>query len=344
SIYRQLDLRDVVGIQAPHGLGEALLIAGEPQHAQQQFRESLDLARAVADISYESENLQMLGWASLGTIGTGDYANAVAYFKQSLSISEAAHLEWHTMCSRLGHGLALAALGDYGRGFEDIQRAKQIAEKMGITRFLCMTVDGLGQLYQELDLFEQAEALHTEGFERLMRREWSYWLPRLQANRAIDRMRHGDLDVQAELEMALQIGLSENQIAHVQRALEGLAELFIRRGEPEMALRYADDLAARASAGEMQEMLAQGQRWRGEALLQLGDHAGAEQALLAALDAAGRTGKRRLLMDIHDALARCADARGDSAAADQQRQAAEQQRRIILDSLHDPALRAGLQR
>ncbi len=344
NIYRQLELRDVVGIQAPHGLGEALLIAGEPQHAQIQFRESLDLARAVGDISYESENLQMLGWASLGTIGTGDYANAVAYFEQSLSITVAAHLEWHTMCNRLGYGLALAALGDYGRGFDEIHRARQIAERMGITRFLCMAIDSLGQLYQELDLFEQAEALHTEGAQRLMYREWSYWLPRLQANRAIDRMRQGDLAVEADLEMALQIGLAENQFAHVQRALEGLAELYIQRREPELALRYADDLSARASAGAMQEMMAQGQRWRGEALLQLGDHARAEQSLLAALDAAGRTGKRRLLMDIYDALARCAQARGDSVAADQQHQAAEQQRHIILDSLHDPALRAGLQR
>jgi len=344
DICRDLDLRDIVGIQAPHGLGEALLLAGEPVAALKRFRESLDLARAVGDISYESENLQMLGWASLGTIGTGNYANAAAYFEQSLSISVPARLEWHTMCNLVGNGLAVAARGDYGRGFELLNLGRQIAEKLQITRFICMAVDSLGQLYQDLDLPEQAEALHAAGVERLMRREWSYWLPRVQANHAIDRMRQGNLDVQAELEMALRIGLEDGQIGNGLRALEGLAELHIRRGEPEVALRYADDLLARASADEMQEILAQAQRWRSEAYMQLDNLAQAEDALRDGLDAASKSGKRRLIMDVHEALARCAEARGDSATAAYERRAADEERRIILASLDDPALRAGLQR
>ncbi|MCC6612731.1 MAG: tetratricopeptide repeat protein [Anaerolineae bacterium] len=344
DICRALDQRDIVGIQAPHGLGEALLLSGEPDRALMQFRESLDLARANSDISYESENLQMLGWASLGTIGTGDYANAESYFEQSLSLTAAAHLEWHTMCNLVGLGLAVAARGDYGRGFELLHRGRALAEKLKITRFFCMAVDSLGQLYQELDLPEQAEVYHAAGVERMLRREWSHWLPRVQANHAIDRMRQGDLDVQAELEMALSVALEDNQIAHGLRAFEGLTELYIRRGEPAVALRYADDLLARAIADEMQEMQAQAQRWRGEAFLLLGDLEQAEDAFQEALDAAGKIGKRRVLMDVHEALARSADARGDSTTAAHERQAAELHRRSILSSLDDPALRTGLQR
>ena len=72
SQYDGLGLADLVAVQAYHGRGEAHYAHAEPAAAIVCYSRSLDLARAIGDKSYESENLMMIGHACVGTTGCGD--------------------------------------------------------------------------------------------------------------------------------------------------------------------------------------------------------------------------------------------------------------------------------
>ena len=320
AICRELGLTDLIAVQALHGLGESLLFSGHPQAAIDAYRESLELARGIGDKSYEAENQMMIAWAMVGSIGLAAYDEAEQAMQAALSISRTTHIEWHEMCSRIGLGLILGYRGDYQAGIETVRQGLQKAEKLGIPRLYSLALDNEGQLLQDLNLYEQAEDVHRQGMETAMQVEYAFWLPRLQANYAIDRMRQGDLNVENDLTHALTLAMESGQEAHAVRALEGLAELAVKRGEGSESLAYADQLLDLATPRGLQEVIGQAQRWRGEALLAMDDLDGAAQALTAALEIAEGVGRARLVWDIHDALARLHDAKGESAKAETHRE------------------------
>ncbi|MBI5670690.1 MAG: tetratricopeptide repeat protein [Chloroflexi bacterium] len=342
ALYRQLGLRDVVGVQALHGLAEVLLMSGQPESACASFQESLNLALEIGDRSYEAENLSMIGWTALGTIGMADYSRALDSFSRALAFSEAAHLGWHTICSQVGLGLVYGAMGDYRQGFDRAQQGYRLAESFGNLRFMSMALDSLGQLYQDLNLYSRAEAAHARGRELALRSESTFWLPRLQANAAIDRLRQGDVHVAADLHEALDMALGRDQGMHAARCLEGLAELHLTLGQPERALEAARRLLELAQAGGLREMIAQAHRWAGEALLAAGSLPEAEAELKQAGALASDIGRVRLLWDVHTALVRLYVTQGHDEAGQLHQHAAREIVARIRHNLPDDDLRAGL--
>jgi len=341
-ICHQLGLHDIVALQAYHGMGESLVMSGQPGQAIEHFTQSLELARQVGDHSYESENLQMIGWALLGTIGIGDYRRALDFHQQALAISLDDHLYWHTMCGFIGIGMAQGCLGDYEAGLANAQRAHQLAEAVGLARFRSMALDTLGQHFQDLNLLDQAEAIHNQGVNVMLKAESTFWLSRLQANRAIDRLRQGNLNVGDELMSALEIALSRGQEFHATRCLEGLAELHGARREPERTLYYAGKLLALAAERDMREMKASAHRWRGEAFLLLEQLDEAAIELEHALRIADTVSRLRLIWDIHAALARCYRQRGDDGRATEHEAAVRGIVARIAANLKSDDLRLGL--
>jgi tetratricopeptide (TPR) repeat protein len=342
AICQDLGLRDIVAVQAHHGMGESLVMSGQPEQAIEHFTKSLELARLVGDQSYEAENLQMIGWGLLGIVGTGDYRAALDHQQQAVDISLDSHLHWHTMCSLIGYGLAQGGTGDYAQGMMSIQKALKMAESVGLARFRSMALDALGQHFQDLNLLEQAEALHTQGINAMLRAESTFWLPRLQANHAIDRIRQGDLSVGDELIAALEIALERGQEFHAVRCLEGLAELHIARGEPELALQYADQLGTLADERHMREMKTQALRWRGEAFMLRGQLEDARAELGQAAQLADQVGHMRITWDIQAAQARCARMLGDEVGAARHEAAVQKIIAHIAANLPGDDLRLGL--
>jgi tetratricopeptide (TPR) repeat protein len=278
----------------------------------------------------------------MGLVGVGDYRQALVYFPKALAISRDAHLDWHRTCTHIGYGLALGAVGNYGEGLLNIAQGCELAESVGLTRLRSMGLDALGQHYQDLNLPKKAEAVHTQGMYLMLQAESTFWLPRLQANRAIDRLRQGDLHVGGDLLEALDITSKRGQEFHAVRCLEGLAELSIAQGKYQLALNYADQLAALAEPRDMREMLAQAFRWRGEALLAERDIPGAEAEFNRALELATWVGRVRLLWDIHSALAACRRVVGDFDAARHHDSCAHDILARITDGLPDHQMRTGL--
>jgi tetratricopeptide (TPR) repeat protein len=173
------------------------------------------------------------------------------------------------------------------------------------------------------------------------RAESTYWLPRVKANLAIDRLRQGDLNVGGDLQDALNMALERQQQMHATRCLEGLAELALARGEPERALGYADHLRELAQTGGLREMLAQSSRWRGEALTALNQFDEAEAELLRDLREATEIGRLRMAWDTHLALARLYRLRGQADLVVRHESLASEISHRIARALPEEISRAG---
>jgi DNA-binding SARP family transcriptional activator len=340
ALARALDLRDLVAIQAHHGLGETFFMGGQYQPAREHFERSLALARQAGDKAYEAENLYMLAAADLGYLGAG-YARARDLAAQSLAISQAAHMDWHMGPAMFIHALACGSLGDYQRGVEFARRSVAFTAHASML-FHATALDKLGYLYQDLNLLPQAEAAHAEGLAMAERLDTRWWRPRLQTNLALDRLRQGDSTVGGALQAALDLTVATGLHIHGAYALAGLAELAVARGEAASALGHARALAAMAQAGGMREMAAQASRWEGQAHALAGDHAAAEAALTRALAQAQALGRVRLVWDVHVALACLHQVQGQASLAEHHQAAGRRLRAQVLEGL-DAELRLGLE-
>jgi predicted ATPase/DNA-binding CsgD family transcriptional regulator len=327
DIAQRLGLRDLTATQALHGLGEALLYAGEPSKAHESFLAAYEIASSISNLDQIAENLEMIGWALLGTMGLGDNRGAAEYFHRALEFSEKAQMSWHTACTLHGLAAAQAADGDYVSAIATSLRGLELSEVVGVSRFTAMGLDTLGMIYQDLGRFTEAEALHSRAITILLRQEWVYWLPRLYANLAIDRLRSGNLDVGKMLREALDLAVTSAQIVHVLRPLEGLAELHLALGEAELTLGYADQLLAIAQAGGLRQAEASARYWRGEALMALGLGDEAKRELSAALALIAQVEYRLMERLIREAYARCLTMVGEREAAAGARAAAS---RVVL--------------
>jgi hypothetical protein len=128
-------------------------------------------------------------------------------------------------------------------------------------------------------------------------------------------MRLGDLEVKPALNDTLRRARENDERSQMVRCLEGLAELALRRGEPDACRTLADEMLALADGAAMKELAARGHLWRGEALAASGQRdAGLEHLALAAA-AAEKIGRVRLAKDATEALARIGGDRAERARA-----------------------------
>jgi tetratricopeptide (TPR) repeat protein len=334
----RLQVEDIVTVQALHGRAEAFCAAARPNQAITMFEESLALARRVGNRRYEGENLQMVGWCSLGITGTADYARARKVLKESLEISEDSQVGWNSDITLSFYGWTLACQGDYRQGLALIQEAIERLRANGLVRFLSMAYDFLGYLYQDLNLTQAALEMFTLGLNTALQGQVGFWMPRLSANVAITRLRLGDLSAVGELEVAFAVATEDYQRFHAVRALEGLLEAGILTGEPDRTLHYADVLQSMCELGNLRELHMQVHRWRSAAYRLLGqlDRAAGELAL--AQEIAATIERPRLQWDLYSEAALQAIARGDLAQATEHQNAMHAIARRIANNLKDPAL------
>jgi transcriptional regulator with XRE-family HTH domain/tetratricopeptide (TPR) repeat protein len=303
AICQSLGLTDLIAVQAYHGRGEAFVTAAQPRQAIADFTESLQLARRLGDRAYEAENLQMLGWASLGPFGLGDYAEGRRLLHESLAICQAHGLDWHSLATLIGLAHATGATGDYTAGLEFARQARAAAEAIGAARFVTFALDAEGDIWRDLGDLARAREAHQRGLDLAGQSDVAFWVPRLRANLAIDRLRGGDDAVDDELAGALAAARAGNLTWHVGRCLEGVAEAALARGQTAAVLAAADELLHTGTANGLREWVAHAQRWRGAALLRSGEQLAAGEALRQGLALAEVVGRERLIADLQAELA-----------------------------------------
>lgn len=342
EICQELGLTDLIAVQAYHGRAEAYWISGHPDQSIEMFNESLKLARQINDKSYESENHQMLCMMYTGMFGIAEYDKGTKHGLKSLEISEEAHLHWHAVPAMYSMTLMSMGIGDYQKAYDYVTRAKAQAKEIGALRFFALGLDFEAMLYQELNLFDRAEAAHRKGVDISLENRTEFFLPSLQAGLAIDKLRQGDLHIGENLLQALANAKDRDQVVFVARCLEGLIELSLAKGDPPAAMDYAEQLLKIAEAGALREVLAKVFYWRGQAQIALDTMDSAEGNLLAAQDLATEIGSPRLRWDVHAALSDLYAEIGNDQLRNRHDAAVEEIVGRISKDLTDPELRLGL--
>lgn len=314
EICRLLGSQDLIAIQACHGLAETYFMDGELAPAEAYLEESLALARRQGDKAYEAENLYMLG-ATYAVLQGSQYERAQTLLHESLAISQAASMDWHEMPPQFILSQALRGLGSYAQAFAHAARAVHLGERLHTPYFLTIALDFQGVLFQDLGELAQAEAIHARGVEVALKARCGNWLPRLQANLAIDRLRLGKLHSGDVLQFVLHECDERQQGLHATRCLEGLAELALAQGDPQSAAGWAEQLLERSLPRQGGEVEVQAHRWRGLARLAQGNLGAARSDLAAAFRLGSAIGRPGLLVELHAALQELSAAEGDASAA-----------------------------
>ncbi|MGE0337358.1 MAG: AAA family ATPase [Gammaproteobacteria bacterium] len=261
----RLDLANLVAVQAWHGLGEAQFADARPVAAIESFTRSLNLARAVGDRAYEAENLMMIGWACLGSMGLGDYPRAIESLNQGLAIAERAGLSWHLGPLCIARDFALAAQGHYASAWAGLAGMMTELEEAHLARYFVMACNMAGHVLLDLGLDAQALQVVERGLFAARARQIAYWMPLLHANCAIAKMRLGDLAVEEALQAALAVALDTRDGWFLPRLHEALAELAWRRGDAGNVRVQAMALRRLAARGNLQEVALRAERWLAEA-------------------------------------------------------------------------------
>lgn len=306
EICERLRLTDLVAVQAFHGRGEAHFANAEPAAAIDCFTRSLEYARAIGDRSYESENLMMIGWASIGIMGLADYRRALEYFDSALQIALAADLQWHLGPTFIGRDHTRACLGEYRAAWAGLNETLQSLESLKLVRYQIMAHTLIGQLLLDLNRNEQAATTLKRGLSIAREAGVMFWLPGLEAGLAIARVRRADLGVQRDLERALAVARENSERHSEARCLEALAEFQFRRGDSSACAGAAGELLALAEPNGLREFSVIALRWQAEAWMEDGRHDAAREALGRAAELSERIGRLRLSWDVHRSLARLA--------------------------------------
>jgi tetratricopeptide (TPR) repeat protein len=191
-------------------------------------------------------------------------------------------------------------------------------------------------------MHQEALAAHAQGLQIGIEANVGFWLPRLCADVAIDRLRLGELEAYHDLEVALSLTVDDYQRFHAVRCLEGLMEEGVLSGRPERTFHFATLLESMTQAGGLRELQAQVHRWRGAAYRLQGHFAQAHAELAQALALAEAIGRVRLRWDVHAELAALYRAQGDLVRAAAHEAQAAAIVRAIADNLQDPTFTAAL--
>ena len=262
GICERLGLTDLVAVQAYHGRGEAHYNNLEPKAAIACYERSLELARAIGDKSYESENLMMVGFACTGYMGIADYPRAQANYEAALEIARKADLQWHLGPTLLGLDHVRGCTGRHEEALAGMTKTLRWLESLKQVRYQLIAYDLLSYLLLEMGREREAaehceRALALGGEKRI-----TFWRPRLEANLAIARLRLGQLDVGPALEQAAAYCMQNSEGFQLARCLQGLAELALARGDAAACRAHADELLSLVEPAGMREFAEHARRFK----------------------------------------------------------------------------------
>ena len=340
DICRAEGFSDLVAVQAWHGRGEAYFADAEPEPAIRSYRRSIELARAIGDRSYESENLMMIGHAQCGCRGIADYAGAEQSFAAALAIARDADLQWHLGPTLLGQQHVWACTGRYGDAWTHMQKTMAWLVGVDQVRYQMIGHDFATQLLLDLGLDHEARR-QAETATNLSRETGiRFWETTIVADLAIACCRAGTPEAAPALADTVAAARDNRERYLLLRCLEAAAELAIAAGDAAAARTAADELLVIGEANGLAEMAAVARRWQAEAWLLDGRLDDARTALQDCRDCAHRIGRRRLEFDAERLLARIARKCGDVGGTAAHRGRAEDIAAAIEAKLAGCGLRA----
>lgn len=342
EICERAGFADLVAVQAYHGRGEAHYANAEPVEAIACYTRSLELARGIADKSYECENLMMIGHACVGTKGLGDYPRATANLVAALEIARAADLQWHVGPTVLALDHVRACTGRYGEAWSGLQETLRWLESLAQVRYQLIAYDFIGHLLLDLGLNERALEHMDRGLALGRDTGIMFWRATIDAHAAVARSRLGQKDVAPALESTLEQTRGASERYLMVRCLDGLAEIALAAGDASRCKAYGDELLEMAERNGLRELEAVARRWRGEALLGQKAYGQAQVELSCAAALAKAIGRVSLQMEAEAALARTSRAQRQFDASQRHEANARAIAQAVEKSLESSGLEARL--
>ncbi|MCB1916614.1 MAG: AAA family ATPase [Rhodocyclaceae bacterium] len=331
---------DLAAVQAWHGRGEAYFADAEPVAAIDSYRRSIELARAIGDRSYESENLMMIGHAQCGGRGIADYPGAEQSFAAALGIARDADLQWHLGPTLLGQQHVWACTGRYGEAWTQMQETMTWLVGVDQVRYQMIGHDFAAQLLLDLGLDREARGQAETALALIRDTGIRFWETTLLADLVIACCRAGEPEAAPALANTIATARDNRERYLLLRCLEAAAERAIATGDAAAARTAADELLAIGTANDLAEMAAVAHRWQAEAWLLDGRPDEARRALTVCRDSAQGIGRVRLELDAERLLARIARASGDTGVAAGHRRRAEEIATAIEATLEGSGLQA----
>ena len=299
EIITRLQLEDEIAMRVLHGLAECYLRQVNYPRLFELAEQSLGLARKLGNLEYQSENLMIMGTAE---VDRGHYEHAMSYFEEDAAVCRRAGLRWHLTANEALYGLAKASSGDYDTGIRLMKGALEYAEPRYKGFALTLILGNLGRTYLDLQALEEATEALSEAITRSRRHKINWSAAAVCAFWAAVQIRQGNLEVGSLLEEVLQQSLDNGDLGHVPLVYGALAELEMARGIPQFALQWAEEMRRLSIQLDQPIQKADADRWRGEALMALGQVDEARLILEGAVEAAVSIKSPRLMWDLHRVL------------------------------------------
>jgi DNA-binding CsgD family transcriptional regulator/tetratricopeptide (TPR) repeat protein len=327
---------DLLGMTCGLALGDAIAAAAHYDRAIALVRASGDAATLVSSLTARAAFTNPSATETLFSPLTRR-DECVAVLEEACALARRLELPAALAFAEYVLGHSLCAYGELGNALDHAGEGLRIATEIDHKQWLCGAHTMLG--VTRVAMLDPDRAIpHLDASLAIGRELGSAWWIGMGA--AYLALAHLLAGAPSRAEAALAAEMPPDRVprnAGERRTVWAWGELALARGQPEEALRIADDLIASAPGDARTQPIPTLLRLKGEALLALRRLDEAERAVEDAKTGASQRGATPLLWQVHRALARLRLALRQQSLAWQESSTARNVIELLADSITDPA-------
>lgn len=319
-------------------------VAGKPSEAVPYLEEALRISREAEDKALEAIILSGLHSRYLHA---GEYEQALGIIEESLTISRTYDLYFSLMYSLWMKSVALCSKGEYEEAIVSLQEVRKMSERTGDKFVNCRVLNTLGWVYGELYNLKSGIRYNQEGVELSYPLDNPEIIRNAEINLGDYYLLLGDMEqaqhylekVYRDSQQRGKWGEEWMKWRYLQHCCHSLGELWLTKGEPEKALRFAEECLQLAEPTESRKNIVKGWRLRGQVYYMQGRLAEAEAVLQKALALAKEVGNPPQLWKTYQALGELYEKQGVTEQVHSAYASALAMIEEVANRLQDPELK-----
>ena len=324
-------------------------VRGHLDDGERELDRALLLSRSAGDLGMQGQILHM---RALTAMWQGRYQESLVHASEGVRIGREHRLLVPLIRCLWNLGVTRAGIGEFDAALAALEEGLALAERIGDERLVSRFLNTVAWLRVDCGDWDRGLHLGWRSLEMARRSRHATGLERvafIQANQSVALVAKGDLAAAAE---------SLDEVHHIVQhpppsrwmtwrysthCFASLGELWLARGDPNQADRFADQSLEIAGSHRARKYESRVWRLKGECALARRHWDDAEQALRQALAIAQGIGEARQLWKAHEALARLQNARGRTDAALELYGTGRAVIQSVLANTIEAGLRAGLE-
>jgi tetratricopeptide (TPR) repeat protein len=324
-------------------------VRGDLADGKRELDRAVLLSHSAGDFGMQGQILHML---SISAMWQGRYQESLVHAHEAVRIGREYRLLVPLIRGLWSVGVTRAGMGEFDAALAALEEGLTLGERIGDERFVSRFLNTVAWLRVDCGDWDRGLDIGRRSLEMARRSRHATGLERvafIQANQSVALVAKGDLAEAAD-------GLDEAHhiVQHpppsrwmtwryATHCFASLGELWLARGDPSRADRFADQSLEVAGSNRARKYESRVWRLKGECALARRHWDDAEQALRHALAIAQAIGEARQLWKAHEALARLHSARGRADTALEFYRAGRTVIERVLADTTEAGLRAGLE-